>query len=299
MKSLISENQFSKEYISKLFKTTEWFSKNSFQANKWLSGKTMATLFYEPSTRTRLSFESAMLSLGGNVVSTENASQFSSAIKGESLEDTIKIVSSYVDVIVLRHPEVNASERASKVSSVPVINAGSGNGSHPTQSLLDMFTIVDELGSLDLHFCFAGDLLHSRTIKSLIRLVSDNKVTFSFIGNSLDMDILNFIQEKKIPYKFFNCFYDIDFEKIDVYYLTRVQAERRDEQIEIPVFEPEFLKFMKEKSIIMHPLPRTKELPVEIDLDKRAVYFKQAKNGLWVRMAILYNLFSSNVDVSW
>ncbi len=311
MKHIIDENQFDISSISDLIHSAQSIIKG--KPKKKLKNKVMATLFYEPSTRTRLSFESAMFRLGGKVISTENASQFSSAIKGESLEDTIKVVSSYSDVIVLRHFDKDASFRASEVSSVPVINAGSGNGSHPTQSLLDVLTIFDEMKTggeshyqtlnklSKLHYCFVGDLLHSRTIKSLVKLLINvfSVKNFTFIGESLDDDILELMQKKSVEFTLYKSFYDLNFESIDVFYLTRLQKERRIILIDIPVFEPKFLNLMKKEAIIMHPLPRTNELPIEIDQDPRAVYFKQAENGLYLRMALLSNIFREEMFTDW
>lgn len=264
--------------------------------------KTMATLFYEPSTRTRLSFEAAMYKLGGNVISTENASQFSSAVKGESLEDTIRVVSGYCDVIVLRHPSRGSAEIASKCSQVPVINAGDGDGEHPTQALLDIYTIYRRKKTIaNLHYALVGDLKYGRTIHSLIYLLSlyDN-IQITLVSPkelSLPDELLDYINSKNISYIVTDHLQDaIVYGQPDVVYMTRVQEERFDEKANGNIFgeeykfHHEFLEQLPKDSIIMHPLPRRNELPKEIDKDNRAVYFEQSANGLWIRAAILHKL---------
>jgi len=246
--------------------------------------KTLINLFYEPSTRTSCSFHTAMLKLGGNIIEiTDN----SSAKKGESLEDTIKTVSNYGDIIVLRHPEKGAAERASKVAHVPVINAGDGNGEHPTQALLDIYTIYEEatkdLLKENITVTFIGDIKNSRTIHSLIHLLNLFDVTYIFIsppGLEIDTTGLNVL----------NATLEEALKITDVVYITRIQKERTSETYEPICLSKELLSSAYPDLIIMHPLPRQEELPPEIDDDPRAVYFKQVAYGVRMRMAILDEL---------
>lgn len=265
-----------------------------------LSDKIIATLFYQPSTRTRLSCEAAALRLGAKVISTENAKEFSSAAKGETLEDTIRVVSGYADAIVLRHYEAGSAKRASLVSSVPIINAGDGTGQHPTQALLDAYTIYKKFGRLDnLKIQFIGDLANGRTVHSLVYLLSkfpDNE--FVFVSPKiLKMrdDILEYLIRHQV--KFIER-EDILFDP-DVHYATRIQKEYFGDNME--AFNSVFGKFIingalirefSEDCIIMHPLPRVNEIAIEVDNDPRAVYFEQTKNGVNVRTALLFDIFS-------
>lgn len=260
----------------------------------------MATLFYEPSTRTRLSFESAMIRLGGSVISTENASEFSSAVKGETLEDTIRIVHSYADVIVLRHFSKGASEIASKISAVPIVNAGDGAGEHPTQALLDLFTICENKNINGLKIAMVGDLKFGRTIHSLLKLLSLYKdvevklVAPNLLGlpSSLKLELsqkgLHLEESENLKDSLF---------RSDVLYMTRVQKERFTSEKEYKkyfgkyILTKELARKMKKDAIIMHPLPRVNEIAPEVDKDPRAFYFMQAKNGLFVRMALLSWIF--------
>jgi aspartate carbamoyltransferase len=289
---MISTKEFTKEDVMFYIKKAELCEK--FELSQYEpSNKTLINLFYEPSTRTSCSFHSAMLKLGGNVI---EISDNSSAKKGESLEDTIKTVSNYGDIIVLRHPEKDSAERAAKVSTVPLINAGDGNGEHPTQALLDMYTIYKELSYKDLNLninlnlnlkmivTFIGDLKNSRTIHSLIHLLNLFHVTYIFISPPG----LEIPEELKGPSL------DLTLEEAllitDVVYVTRIQKERMNETIQPICLSKEILSKTKKDFIIMHPLPRQEELPPEIDDDPRAVYFKQVANGVHMRMAILDEL---------
>jgi aspartate carbamoyltransferase catalytic subunit len=257
-----------------------------------LKGRVVATLFYEPSTRTRLSFESAVLRLGGSVLSTENANQTSSAVKGESLEDSIRVVSGYADTIVLRHKEVGAAERASIVSDIPVINAGDGGGEHPTQALLDLYTIVQYKKQVDsLTIGLAGDLLNSRTLHSLIYMISIYKVELYLIAPKecqLPKQYLTYLDERNIQY---HIVYDIEdcLDKLDVIYINRLQMERHTKAFigKIPTLTKQNIKKLKPDAIILNPLPRVNEIEAAVDADPRAVYFQQAKNGVFIRMALL------------
>jgi aspartate carbamoyltransferase catalytic subunit len=270
-----------------------------------LRGRIMATLFYEPSTRTRLSFEAAMLRLGGGVIGTESAGHFSSVAKGETLEDTIRIVGGYCDVIVLRHHEVGASRRAAAVSPVPVVNAGDGPGQHPTQALLDLYTIAkersrstQELGAIDgLRIAMVGDLANGRTVRSLSYLLSkfeDVEITFvapPAVG--MGRDIKAHLEEKGTAYRETE---DLDsvLPEVDVVYQTRVQKERFADRMEeyrrvsgVYLMDRRTLALMRPDAILMHPLPRVGEIAEEVDDDPRAAYFRQARNGLFIRMALL------------
>jgi len=262
-----------------------------------LKGKIIATLFYEPSTRTRFSFETAMLKLGGQVITTENAKDFSSAVKGETIEDTVRVVGNYANAIVLRHPENGTAAKAAKVSPVPIINAGDGSGEHPTQALLDLYTIKKELGRVDnLKIGLVGDLLYGRTIHSLINLLSIYKNIELYLISPKE---LRLPEEYKIILKNKGIkFFEYDkLEKIlpiaDVLYMTRIQKERfkslslyNKVKDSFAINQNVLSKFPK-KSIIMHPLPRVNEIDTDVDTDKRAAYFRQAKNGFYIRMALL------------
>jgi aspartate carbamoyltransferase catalytic subunit len=291
---IIESQQFTPESIIKLFELALRFERG--EKLKPLEEKIVATLFYEPSTRTRLSFESAVLRLGGKVISTENAKEFSSASKGETIEDTIRVIGGYVDAIVLRHYEVGAARRASLVSPVPIINAGDGVGQHPTQALLDAYTIYKRFGRLNnLTIQFIGDLANGRTVRSLVYLLSkfpNNR--FIFVSPKILRmrdDILEYLIKHQIDYIETE---EIQTDDVDVNYITRIQKERFGDNLE--VFESVFGKYVIDNeladkfpitSIIMHPLPRVNEISTDVDSNLRAVYFKQAKNGLYVRMAIL------------
>ena len=262
-----------------------------------LSGRLLATVFYEPSTRTRFSFEAAMLRLGGQVLSAENATRASSAAKGESLEDAIRVIGGYADGIVLRHPDVGAAERAAQVAPVPVINAGDGPGHHPTQALLDLYTIKKELGRLDhLRVGLAGDLRHGRTVRSLALLLS------RFPGNELVLisppalrmgeDVIGSLEQVQQGLRETTDLAGA-IADLDVLYQTRIQAERFESSEEyeryrgVYVVTPEVMRRLPEHAIVMHPLPRREEIDPLVDADPRAAYFRQARNGLWVRMAVL------------
>jgi aspartate carbamoyltransferase len=264
----------------------------------FLAGQTLACVFYEPSTRTSSSFIAAMQKLGGNVIPITQGVQFSSVSKGETLEDTITTLGQYADAIVLRHPETGSVRRAAASSPVPVINAGDGIGEHPTQALLDLYTIQREVGRLEnLHVALVGDLAYGRTVHSLVRLLTRfNGVRFSLVsperlrfGEALHPNLA--AEEVFVQYGLHEA-RDI-IASADVVYMTRVQKERFPslESYEAVkdscLLTPELVARMKSTARILHPLPRVNEIPKEIDADPRAAYFRQVKNGLWVRMAIL------------
>jgi aspartate carbamoyltransferase catalytic subunit len=267
-------------------------------------GKLLASLFYEPSTRTRLSFEAAMLRLGGGVLSTENAQEFSSTVKGETLEDTIRVVGSYVDVIVLRHPEEGSAIRAAGTSKVPIINAGDGSGQHPTQALLDAYTLYREFGTLqDLKVMMVGDLFYSRTVHSLTYLLAQQKgIKLFFVSPPLlamPSDIIAYLKEKGVPYEQMTELSGL--RNIDAIYVTRIQKERfrsiqdYEEVKGSYVISKEVLAQLPPHARILHPLPRAGELDPGVDNLPQASYFKQAENGLFIRMALLKAIFDKDV----
>lgn len=264
-----------------------------------LNRRVMATLFYEPSTRTRLSFESAMRRLGGEVITTESAQEFSSAAKGETLEDTIRIVGGYADLIVLRHFESGASKRAAAVSTVPVINAGDGPGQHPTQALLDIYTINREIGRVDgISVAMVGDLANGRTVRSLCYLLAKFKEPkIYFVAPPVVRmrdDIKSYLRRHRVWFEEAENLHEVA-AKVEVIYQTRIQRERfgdRAADYEKArgryIIDRSVLECMSPQAIVMHPLPRVDEIKAdEVDADPRAAYFRQAHNGLYVRMALL------------
>jgi len=260
-----------------------------------LKGKILANLFYEPSTRTSSSFTSAMERLGGSVIPI-NEVRYSSVSKGESLPDTVRSLECYVDVIVLRHPEVGASAMAARYARKPVINAGDGIGEHPTQALLDLFTIVEELGYVDgLTVTMLGDLKYGRTVHSLARLLSLFDVRIRYVAPEIlrmPPEIMAELEAKGLPQAEHVTLESI-LPETDVLYVTRVQKERFEDQAEYEsvkgayVITPEVMRAAKERMIVMHPLPRVGEISMDFDEDPRAAYFRQMEYGLYVRMALL------------
>ncbi len=295
MNHVIESQQFDRPLLEKLF---ELASRLETNPTRYLKGKIMAALFYEPSTRTRFSFESAMLKLGGSIITTENAREFSSAAKGETLEDTIKIINHYADIIVLRHYEEGAAKRAAEVSKIPVINAGDGTGQHPTQALLDIYTIKREKNKIDnIKIALVGDLKNGRTVRSLSYLLAKfDGVEISFVSPpelTIGEDILEYLRKHEVKYGQFDSL-DPVLSQVDVLYQTRIQKERFADRAEANKFDgllritKETVAKMKPKAIIMHPLPRVDEITTEVDDLPQAVYFKQAYYGLIVRKALLY-----------
>ncbi|MBI2632464.1 aspartate carbamoyltransferase [Candidatus Pacearchaeota archaeon] len=302
LKHFYESQQLEPDIINEFFNRADLLrTQNSLQI---LKGKVLATLFYEPSTRTRLSFEVAMLKLGGNIISTENAREFSSAVKGESIEDTIRVVSKYVDCIVIRHFEDGAARKAAEVSSVPVINAGDGKGQHPTQALLDLYTIYKELGKIDcLKIAMVGDLANGRTARSLCYLLGkfkNNEIIFISPENlKMRYDIKEYLLRHNVK---FSEEKDLDkvLPNVDIIYMTRIQKER----ITLDDYEKAKGKYVidlsnfhiiKHSSRILHPLPKIDEikLPTKIEhSDQRVAYFRQAENGLYIRMALLIHLLT-------
>ncbi len=296
---VIETQQFDREALNKLFKLATSFEKNR---TKDLDGKIMASLFFAPSTRTRLSFESAMYRLGGHVISMENASESSSSTKGETIEDTIRIVDNYADVIILRHPEVGTLARAAAVSEVPVINAGDGIGQHPTQAFLDLYTIEREIGRTDnFHIAFVGNLAYYRAARSLAYLLSKyENITMTFVsGSELRMkdDVKEHLKEKGVTFTETE-----DLEKAmseaDVVYQTRIAEEWIPDHDQYEKLRGKYVitrpmtDHMKDGAILIHPLPRAGEIMPEVDDSPHAVYFKQAEYGVLVRMALLKTLLA-------
>jgi aspartate carbamoyltransferase catalytic subunit len=299
MHNIISTNQFKKAEVEKILVRSalmERECKNN-KIKPILQNKIIACIFFEPSTRTRLSFETAALKLRANVISAENAKENSSSYKGETIEDTTRMLCSYADVIVMRHPTAGTAEAAAKVAEKPIINAGDGANQHPSQGLLDLYTIKKKFGRLDnLTITFVGDLLNSRTLHSLVPLLNmyrNNK--FNFISPKtlkLASSFTKDLRDKKIKFLESENLDEV-LSTTDALYMTRVQKERFFNLADYEKVKDAFilkvkdLKKMKKNAIIMHPLPRINEIEIEVDKDPRAAYFKQAQNGLYVRMALL------------
>jgi aspartate carbamoyltransferase catalytic subunit len=302
LRHVIESQQFSRALLEELFARSEEIKREPHRFMGRLNGQVMAALFYEPSTRTRLSFEAAMIRLGGQGMGTDNAREFSSAAKGETLEDSIRVVSGYADVIVLRHNEQGAAKRAAAVSSVPVINAGDGPGQHPTQALLDIYTIQDELNRVDgIRIAMVGDLANGRTVRSLTYLLSkfkDMKIWFvAPPAVAMRDDLKAHLDEHHVPWIETEDLESV-LPEVDVVYMTRIQKERFSDPAAYEVVKGVYridkssLALMRKYAIVMHPLPRVDEIAQEVDDDPRAAYFRQARNGLHVRMALLDYLLS-------
>ncbi len=300
LRHVIESQQFSRPLLEDLIARADEIKREPHHFIGRLAGQVMAALFYEPSTRTRLSFEAAMLRLGGATMGTDNAREFSSAAKGETLEDTIRIVSGYADVIVLRHNEEGAARRAAAVSAVPIINAGDGPGQHPTQALLDLYTIRDELGRIDgVRVAMVGDLANGRTVRSLTYLLSKfNDMKIWFVAPpqvAMRADLKAHLDEHHVPWLETQ---DLEavLPEVDVVYMTRIQKERfTDPDAYNAVkgvyrIDKQAMASMRNYAILMHPLPRVDEIAPEVDDDDRAAYFRQARNGLHIRMALLDRL---------
>ncbi len=302
LKHFIEAQQLDPDLLDNLFERADEM-RYSPHFHPALQNRILATFFYEPSTRTRLSFEIAMLKLGGNVVTTENARDFSSAIKGESIEDSIRVISSYdVDAIVIRHPEDGAAKRAADVSHIPIINAGDGKGQHPTQALLDLYTIKKEMGGVEgLKVACVGDLASGRTARSLCYLLGKfpgNEIAFVSPENlKMREDIKEYLAKHETIFREVDNLNDV-LAWADIVYVTRLQKERLSpEDIEKArgkyVINSDNLALIKPNSRVMHPLPKIDEIDLSIEIeqnDQRIAYFRQAENGLYVRMALLNEL---------
>ncbi len=298
-KDIISVKQFSRADLEYVFGVAHEMRGMVERVGTFdlLKGKILANLFYEPSTRTSSSFTAAMERLGGSVIPI-NEVKYSSVTKGESLSDTIRTLECYADVIVLRHPETGSAAIAAKAARKPVINAGDGTGEHPTQALLDTFTIFEELsaGSVDgMTVTMLGDLKYGRTVHSLARLLSLFNVKLNYVSPDIlkmPKEVMNEVGSKGIPQAEFSTLADV-LPETDVLYVTRVQKERFEDPADYEkvksayVIDPEIMKAAKQEMIVMHPLPRVTEISMDFDDDPRAAYFRQMEYGLYVRMALL------------
>ena len=302
-RNLIQPEDFSVREIDEILNLAEEIMKNPSAYSRVCEGKLMATLFYEPSTRTRLSFEAAMKRLGGEIIGFSEPNS-SSVSKGESLADTMRVVSGYVDVIVMRHPIAGAAEEAINYTSVPFINAGDGGNQHPTQTLTDLLTIKSLKGTLNNHTIgLCGDLKYGRTVHSLVKAMiryENNK--FVFISPE-ELKMPNYIKEKIRSYSYYETTkLDESLNKLDLLYMTRVQQERFADKEEYErlkdtyILDKEKMEHANKKMLVMHPLPRVNEISNDIDSDKRAVYFKQATYGMYVRMALIMKLLGVDVE---
>jgi aspartate carbamoyltransferase catalytic subunit len=294
LRHVVESQQFTVPLLMELFARSRGMERVVARGGSLdFQNRIMATLFYQPSTRTRFSFEAAMHRLGGSVLSTEHARAFSSEIEAEQVEDSIRIIGSYSDVIVIRHHEAGGASRAARVSPVPVINAGDGDGGqHPTQALLDLYTIYRERSLDGLSVAFIGELDKGRTARSLAYLLAKfERVRIFFVAPAeLQMrpDILEYLDEHNVHYDLES---DVDrvIREVDVVYQTRIKPERLADinGLKQYAIDSAVLQKMKADAMILHPLPRTVELDKTVDDDPRALYFRQAVNGLYVRMALL------------
>lgn len=287
---ILSSSDLDVETIRLILKTAKKFKKE--KPKELLKGKILASLFFEPSTRTRFSFEAAMLRLGGNVIGCSDAKN-TAIKKGESLSDMIRVVESYSDVIAMRHPLEGSARLASEVAEIPVINAGDGKNQHPTQTLLDLFTIEECQKKLNgLSIAFAGDLKYGRTVHSLALACSLFKMRLYFISPqhlSMPEDIFHELRRNQVKYSFHQSIKDV-IGKLDVLYMTRLQKERHGtDAVEVKNYclNTSHLSKAKANLRVLHPLPRVDEIDVDVDSTKHAYYFEQAENGLYVRQALL------------
>jgi len=298
-KSLISITDFSKEEYLKIMELTQKFETNPSQS--LLKGKVIATLFFEPSTRTRLSFETAINRLGGKIIGFSDSNS-SSVSKGETLHDTIKMVSNYADMIIIRHPLEGSARYAAEVSDVPVINAGDGANQHPSQTLLDMYSIMKTQGRLDnINLFLVGDLKYGRTVHSLLMAMSQFKdPIFNFVAPpelAMPDEYKLYLSSKGIRYFEHLEFNDV-IDQADIIYMTRVQKERFIDPVEyekvknIYILKNKMLANTKSTVKILHPLPRINEIATDVDSNPKAYYFTQARNGVFTRMAIISHLLN-------
>ena len=291
--SLVSIADYSKEEILSILDSAAGFEANPNQET--LKGKVIATLFFEPSTRTRLSFETAVIRLGGKIIGFSDAATSSSS-KGETLNDTVQMVSCYADAIVMRHPLEGAARYAAEVSPVPIVNAGDGANQHPSQTLLDLYSILKTQGTLENQtICLVGDLKYGRTVHSLIMAMSHFHPTFKFIApDELKMpdEYKVFCKKNNIPFTEATELND-NFNDADILYMTRVQKERFQDLMEyervknVYTLKNAMLENTKPNLRILHPLPRVTEIDPDVDKNEKAYYFKQAQNGLYIRQAIM------------
>jgi aspartate carbamoyltransferase catalytic subunit len=295
---VVESQQFTVPLLMELFGRTRQMEKIAARGGTLdYQKRIMASLFYQPSTRTRFSFEAAMYRLGGRVLSTEQAGFFSSEVEGEQVEDTIRILGGYSDVIVIRHTQAGGAMRAAQVSKVPIINAGDGNGGqHPTQALLDLYTIYRERPIEGLSIAFIGELDRGRTARSLAYLLSKfERVKIYFVSPpemQMKADILEHLEEHDAWFALEHDAAKV-LREVDVVYQTRIRPERLTDRGSLGRYtiDSTVLQTMKRDALILHPLPRTVEIDKAVDEDPRALYFRQATNGLYVRMALLTMLW--------
>lgn len=301
-KSLVSITDYSKEDIIRIIKLAEKFDANPNQ--RLLEGKVCATIFFEPSTRTRLSFETAVNRMGGRIIGFSDASTTSST-KGETLKDTIAMINNYADIIIMRHHLEGAARYASEISTVPIINAGDGANQHPTQTLLDIYSIYKTQGTLnDLTITIVGDLKYGRTVHSLIIGMSHFNPTFRFIAPDelkIPGSYKRFCDEHNIKYEEYSDFTQEVIDDADILYMTRVQRERFTDLMEyekvknVYILRNDMLKNTKDNLRILHPLPRVNEIQQDVDDSPKAYYFEQAKNGVFARQAVICDTL--NIEV--
>ena len=296
-RDILSVDQFTRSDLEYIFKVGEEMRTlvERFGSADLLQGKVLANLFYEPSTRTAASFMAAMQRLGGQVIPINNV-QYSSVAKGESLPDTVRTLEAYADVVVLRHPEVGSAALAARYARKPLINAGDGIGEHPTQALLDIFTIYEEFGRIDgLKVAMVGDLKYGRTVHSLTKLLLLYDVEFYFVSPDIlrmPAEILERVRASGHAYREVVDIHEV-IGDVDVLYVTRVQKERFQDLAQYEavkdfyIVDVELMQRAKEKMIVMHPFPRVGEISYAVDADPRAAYFRQIENGMYVRMALL------------
>ncbi len=300
--SLVSIDDLSEEQILQLLETARYFEEHP--NHKILDGKVVATLFFEPSTRTRLSFETAVNRLGGRVIGFSDASTTSSS-KGETLKDTIKMVSNYVDLIIMRHYLEGAARYATEVTDIPIINAGDGANQHPSQTMLDLYSILKTQGTLsNLTITMVGDLKYGRTVHSLLMAMKYFNPTFRFVACEelrMPREYIEFCKKQGIPYEEHSDFSREVIDSSDIIYMTRVQRERFSDIMEyervkdLYTLRNSMLDTSRNNLRILHPLPRVNEIATDVDDNPKAYYFEQARNGLFARQALICNAFGLEV----
>lgn len=298
MKHVLSADQYNRESLKDVFELANKIKNHPSDFKDKLNDKIVAVMFYEPSTRTRLSFEAAALKLGAKIITTENAGSSSSASKGETIQDSVRVIAGYADALVMRHKSETSAIEAASVNKIPILNGGAGKGEHPTQALLDLFTIRDKIGHLDnLKVAIMGDLVNGRTIHSLIKLLAlyDNVHIYGLSKEAfaLPQKYIEMLKERNVKYTKCHSFSDLP-KDLDVMYHTRIQSERFEGDFgkEEFVVDQKVLDMFSENLILLHPLPRVNEISTEVDDDPRACYFEQAHNGLYVRMALLLQVLN-------
>lgn len=304
LRHLLESNSFTKNETELLLMVAENISKYPEKYRELAKYKRLATLFYESSTRTRISFETAMQKLGGDVIGFPSA-EVSSASKGESVEDTIRVIQCYADIVAMRHPKEGTSRLASEYSRIPIINAGDGSNEHPSQTMLDLYTIKQRLGRLDnfvIGFC--GDLKYGRTVHSLTQILNKyySGIEFYFISPE-ELKMPDRFLEENMKYSEVNNL-ETTIDKLDILYMTRIQQERFSSQEEymrfngVYVLDENKMKHAKDSMAVLHPFPRVNEITLEVDKDARAAYFDQVQNGLYIRMALIMALLGIKDPIS-